>query len=335
MNDEELDNLMRLADPAQTTQDLRSEAQIRQELDRITARGISSRKVPARYTWPWLVVPGVIAAVLAVALFVQVWNPLGAATSAAATPPLLPLTPTSAGIGDVMDRALSQLAKSNDSEPERQALYEGWYLQTEVSESGSSTSVVSPQEMELVWTPELSATLTVTAGRSYVPSDGETVAPADGLAPNPGDVIQKQEFAAGDAPVLFRQPPPDSIDEMRGYLEDATGIGANANVLGYVDAIRILLSEWTPSAQQMASILGVLRPFEELEVAGEVTDRLGRPGVAIRVSSDANPHFQYLFIVSTESGRIIALESIYMGGLAELDLPTPCVTDYIAWKHDQ
>lgn len=335
MNDEELDNLMRRVDPAQTTQDLRLESEILRDLIHITKPETSAPQVHTRYAWPWLAVPGIIAAVLAVAVFVQVWNPLGAVHSAAATPPLLTLTPTSLDLEDVMGRALSQLSTSNDREAERQAHYEGWYLQTEVGESGESTSVVTPQQMELVWTPELSGTLKVTAGSSYVPSEGETVAPADGLAPTPGEVIQMQDFAAGDMPVLFRGPPPDSADEMRTYLEEAAGIGPGANVLGYLDAVRVLLSEWTPSAQQMSSILTVLRAFgDELEVAGEVTDRLGRPGIAVRVSSETSSHFQYLLIVSRDTGRIIALETIYLGGLAELDLPTPCVTDYIAWKHN-
>lgn len=335
MNDEELDNLMRLADPAQTSEDLRLESEIRQELNRITRPETSSPKIQTGYAWPWLVVPGLIAAVLAVAVFVQVWNPLGAVHSAVATPPLLTLTPTSMDLEDVMDRALSQLSTSNGGEPERRAHYEGWYLQTEVSESGATTSVVTPQKTEFVWTSELSGTLKVVSGRSYVPWEGETVAPADGLAPPPGEIIQQQEFPAGEMPVLFREPPPDSRDEMRTYLEETMGLGPDASVPGYLDAIRVLLSEWTPSAKQMASMLTILRSFgDELQVAGEVTDRLGRPGVAVRVNSDANPHFEYLLIVSRESGRIIALETIYLGGLTELDLPTPCVTDYIAWKNN-
>jgi hypothetical protein len=329
--DEDLAELMRRTDPARTLVDERTESDIQAELRRITGQPAPVHEARHRTRWPWLAVPAVAAAVVAVAVLVQMWNPFGQ-TASAATPPLLVLSRTSLSVGGAMDHALSQLTATSTRESERRARLEGWYLQTEVDAQGTSASVITPQEQELVWDEDLSGTITLTAGQSYLPTDGSPTATPGTSAPAPGTVLSDDVFPAGQMPVLFQTTPPSSAAEMKQYLATTIGIEISSDAVAYLRAIRILMSEWTLSPGQHAAILSTLVDLDGLEMAGGVTDRLGRPGIAFRATSPTSPQFENLFIISRETGSILALETIYLGGLPELVLPTPSVIDYTAWK---
>lgn len=331
MNDD-MAELMRRTDPARTVVDERTESEIRSELRRITQQPPAVLHGPrSRTRWPWLAVPAVAASVVALAVLVQMWNPFVQPVSAA-TPPLLVLSQSSLSVGEAVEQAVARLTATGAREAERRASLEGWYLQTEIDPQGTSTSVITPQDIELVWNEDLSGTITVTAGQSYLPTDGSPTAPPDLSASPPGTVLSSDVFPAGQMPVLFQTPPPASADEMKQYLATTTGIETDSDAVAYVDAIRMLLSEWTLSPGQQAAILSTLVDLDGIEVAGEVTDRLDRPGIAFRATSPTRPQFEYLLIVSLETGGILALEVIYLGGLSELVLPTPSVIEYTAWK---
>jgi hypothetical protein len=329
--DDDLIELMRQADPARTTAIDRYELEIRSELRRITQRSLAKQDLRTRTRWPWFAVPAVVVAVVVVAVLTQMWNP--PYPVAAATPPRLVRSRTSLDVGGAMDRALSQLTPIDSDEAQRCANLEGWYLQTEIGTGSQSASVVSPQEQELIWNEHLAGTITLTAGRSYVLAEGSPSAPCDANAPTPGTVLSRDTFPAGEMPVLFQTPPPSTAPEMRRYLAATLAIDFDADAVDYLSAVRVLMSEWTLSSAQQAAVLSTLRELDGLDVAGEVTDRLGRPGIAFRATSPNSPYFENLFIVSTETGRILALETLYLGGLSELaSVPAHSVIDYVAWK---
>lgn len=329
--DDDLARLMRRTDPARTLVDDRTEADIQSELRRIIAPRAAAHQPAPRTRWPWIALPTVAASVIALAVLFQMWNPFGQ-TATAATPPLLALSPTSLSVGDAMDQALAQLGATSTWETERRASLEGWYLQTEIDTQGRSASIITPQEQELVWNEDLSGTITLTAGRSYLSTEGLPSAPSDTSAPAAGTVLSREVFPAGQMPVLFQSPPPSSPAEMKQYLATTTGIEVDSDAVAYLRAVRILMSEWTLSPTQQAAILSTLVDLDGIELAGGVTDRLGRAGIAFRVSSPDSPQFENLFIISRDTGSILALETIYLGGLPELALPTPSVIDYTAWK---
>ena len=326
--DEDLAELMRRTDPARTRLGVRAESEIQAELLRITGSGISTR---TRTRWPWIAMPAVAAAVVTLVVLVQTWNPFGQPATAA-TPPLLALSQTSLTVGEAMDQALAQLRAMSTGETGRHASLEGWYLQTEIDTQGRSTSVITPQEQELVWNEDLSGRIILTAGRSYRPTDGLPSAASSAAAPAPGTVLSSEVFPAGQMPVLFQSLPPSSSVEMKQYLATTIGIDSDSDGVAYLRAVRILMSEWTLSPIQQAAILSTLVDLDGLEIAGEVTDRLGRAGIAFRVASPESPQFENLLIISRDTGTILALETIYLGGLPELALPTPSVIDYTAWK---
>lgn len=326
MNDRDFNDLLRRSDPAREVHDQRTDSEIHAAVAMITRRERPAGRVPS---WPWIALPA--AAVLVTLAFVvaNLWQP--SAPAAAATPVPLQISPTQERLGDVMNRVITLAhAQPQGGDRQRRASYEGWYLQTDV-ESDGSRSVIAPQEHSLTWTEALAGKLTVTAGEPYVLRGDEAV-PAPTTSSTPaGTVLVEDEYAEGQMPVLFTTPPPTDVEALRAYLAQGVG-GIPADAVGYLNAIRVFQSEWTPSAAVRSAMLELLRDSDALELAGEVTDRLGRPGYALRATSADSPHFEYVAVVSRESGSIIALETLYVGGLAELDVPDGSVIDYIAWK---
>jgi hypothetical protein len=311
---DDLARALQSLDPGATVTDTRSEEQIRADLEYVKT---APRRVTR--TWPRIAVPTVAAGAAIIAIVAGLLGPFGHPPGHAATPPMLALHPSNAALGDVVDRARSQLRNAG-GDAARRASFEGWYLQTEVEER---TTRISPQRHDVAWDADLSGVVTVTAGETY-PAESATD------APEPGSVIQHDEFQAGQMPVLFTSEPPETAAGMREYLALALGAPATDSV-AYLSAARVLLSEWTLSGDQHAALLEGLTRLPRIQVAGDVVDRLGRPGVALRVTSSTNQHFEYLAILSAESGELIAVETIYLGGLDELRVESPCVTDYIAW----
>ena len=326
LEDDDLGELMRRANPVTSAIDERTEAELVADLSRVLDGRRAARRAPSR--WPWLFVPTAVVAVVLLALVVQSIAPLSPAPKVtAATPPLLEIAPTSQTFGDAMDTALAQLAETPEVvTPGRGAAFEGWYIQTSVDDDGGSVSFIAPERQELTWNADLSGSIRVTAGAAYSPDGGDV------NAPTAGTVLNEQSFAAGETPVLFAVEPPSTVDEMRAYLASTNAMSAQADAVDYLDTIRTFLSEWTPTAAQESALLGVIRSLDGVDIAGEVTDRLGREGIAFRAISATAPEFEKLLILDRTTGRILALETIYVGGIAELDIPTPAVVDYIAWE---
>lgn len=327
MNDDDFEAALRRADPARETRDERTEEQRRAALAAIVSapRG---RRLPRRArVRPAFALAAAAAAVVAGVVGIQLWHP--AATAHAATPPLLDITPVDATVEEVLDDAVARLDAAPDAGPRRGSSTEGWYIQIDVGESESS-SVISPQRREYTWNDDLSGRVLVTAGESYSVVDGVPAPPDDPTAPEPGTVLVEEEFAAGDAPVSLRNPPSTEADELRTRLAVYTGTPPRT-AGSVVSALRSLLDEWTLGPRENAALLELLREHaDDLTVAGEVVDRLGRPGIALRSSDRA--HFDTLLILSAETGAPLALETIYVGGLDELDLEPPSVVEYILWR---
>lgn len=315
MNDG-LARAMHSLDPGVTVTDTRTETEILADLARVKT---IPRRMPVR-SWPWITGPFVAGGAAIIAIVAGLLGPLGHTPGYAATPPMLDIHPTPTNLGEVVDRAASQLLSAG-GDAARRASFEGWYLQTNVEDQ---TTRISPQRHDVVWNVDLSGLIKLSAGETYA-ADGSTD------VPEPGSVIQYDEYSAGQMPVLFTREPPSTADEMSEYLAPALGAPAT-DAVAYLSAVRVLLSEWTLSGEQHAALLDGLARLPRVQVAGEVVDRLARAGVALRVTSSASPHFEYLAILSTETGKIIAIETIYLGGLDELQVGSPSVTDYIAWK---
>lgn len=324
MNDDEFDDLMRRSDPARHVRDTRTDQQINAAVALVTRE----QQLPSTTRrWPWIALPAAAVLVALTLLVINLWQPNVAAS--AATPIPLRISPAQERLGEVMSQAIALTHAEPQGASERRASYEGWYLQTDV-EAGESRSVIAPQEHSLKWNEDFSGELIVTAGTPYIVRRDVTAPAPETVSVPAGTVLLHDSYAAGQMPVMFTTPP-EHAASLREYL--AVGIGVTPSTAAeYLNAIRILQSEWTPSASVRGAMLELLRSDESLELAGEVVDRLGRAGYALRVTSPTSPQFEYIAVVSRLDGSIIAVETIYAGGLDELDVPVGSVVDYIAWK---
>lgn len=325
MDDDDFSELMRRADPAQDIHDSRNEADFQEDLADVYARASSAR----RQRRLWVALPAAAATVATLIAF-QLWSG-GNAHAHAATPPLLKMAAVAENPEQVLTRAKQSLNESPGVPAGRRAESEGWYINTELDTSGEPVSVVAPQRRIAQWESDLSGRILVTAGEAYLPKDGRQYPPPPGTAPTPGTVLSDERYPAGQMPLVFPGEPPTTADRMRAYLE-AGGASPSYGAVSYIDSVRTLLDEWTLNDAQQAAVLEVLLGLDEVEVAGNTNDRLDRQSTAIRVRSAASPHLEYLLLIQRDTGRIGALETIYLGGLTELDLPVPSVTAYISWR---
>jgi hypothetical protein len=132
--------------------------------------------------------------------------------------------------------------------------------------------------------------------------------------------------------IRFVESPPFSSQEMAAYLANAAGIADMTDPVQVLDSITSLLSEWTLTPMQEAAILKTLSGTNGLEQLGTVSDRLGRPGIAFRAASPTDTHYVDVLVLSRQTGSILSIEKVYLGGVAELKLSAPAVVAYTAWK---
>ncbi|KQP00317.1 hypothetical protein [Leifsonia sp. Leaf264] len=330
MNDLELETMMRQADPATTPVNAGLDAHAESALLRII--GSPRTAAQPRPHRRWVTSAMLLGAFIIAAVLIQTTFPFAQApTAAAATPPLLEMTPTSETLSDVIRNSETVATRGGSAMGSvRGTKYQGWFLDATVDDQ-ATTAFISPQVTELRWDADRSGRLTVTAGRAYTVADpSKTEVPNAADAPEEGTVLRDEEYAAGSLPVLFPGDLPTDAASLNAVIRSVAP--ADPDGYDYLDTAKALLNEWTLSGAQQSTIIGTLGQYEGVEVAGRVVDRMGRPGVALRVPSTHNPNFESLVVINDATGQIGAIETIYLGGLPDLDIPAPAVTSYTLWN---
>jgi hypothetical protein len=336
-DDLDLERLMRAADPARTPADapltLRAEA----DLARITA-GRESARPDIRRPWTrrWFAIPAVAFLVLMIFAVVNVLPIDGQVDRAeAGTPPILTPKGESVPTGEAMAKAIRQLGEATRASdiPRRESEFQAWYVNTEVGAPGESSSTVSPRNTEIHWKEDLSGSQLITVGRPFSAVDGTTEVPLEAAAGKEGDVVRDESFSRGRLVVSFRDPAPVDPVAMRDYLVENGGVVDATDPVELLDAVAELMNFWTLTPAQHSAILQMLSTMPGVESYGNVEDRLGRAGFAFRLTSpEPDAHFYSLLVVDAETGRILSLETIYLGGIAELSIAPPAVIRYLAWR---
>jgi len=224
-----------------------------------------------------------------------------------------------------MQNAVAQLERADTStaEPTRASHFEAWYADTHVG--GSGNALVSPREQRVHWNADLSGSLLVTAGVAYYPDRPNAIAA--------GTVLRDEKFGTGRMGILYDVPPPTDAAAMRDYLVLHSGLADSTDPVHMLDAVAELLGEWTLPPKQESAILLMLASMSGIESLGYVDDRLGRAGLAFRATSPTpDASFESVLVVSADSGRILSLETVYLGGLDDLDAVPGSVVRYVAWK---
>jgi len=332
MRDDELDAILRsLGGP---TADPNAPLSLRavQDLDRIVG-GERVGRASRRHISPrWIALPVVAFAAIVATLIGQQVLPVGPAgivdVAQAATPSLLEVSGPALDYEYVMSRALKKLGGVT-AEPQRRTSYEAWYVTTTIDGGEQTYSYVSPQDITVNWNPDLSGQLSVVAAESLVPG-GKVDLPVDPIPA--GTVVQEDKFEAGQMGILFQEIPPTDPSSVVDYLAAGAGVADTGDAVQMMDAVGLLLNEWTLSPEQHSAIIQALASVNGIVSLGDVEDRLGRPGWAFTARSPSDARFEDVFVISKSTGQIASIEKVYLGGVEDYDFAAPAVVSYVAWK---
>lgn len=264
---------------------------------------------------------GGILATLGVAAVVAV-SSVHQAPAMAATPALLVSTPVSTSASEL----LGTFAESRRGSGQRSSAIrtQTWSLDTTIAADGSIvSSSVEPYWNETTVEPDGTVRVRITAAAPFPGQD------AAGF-PAPGTVIGEESFAPGTYDQPYPDPVPTDAALVGDYLRQVSGL----DTLTGGDAIReiaAILSSVVLTPDQEAALLQFLGSLPGLTVSGDVTDRLGREGIAF-LANDRDPGvLEDVLVVSALTGRILAAETVYVGDGRD-DITAPAVISYTAWQ---
>jgi hypothetical protein len=343
LTDDLFETLIREADPATTPRGLEPTAadwaRLRRMLDtaapsparptpprpireRITALRRRARaslplRIALRAAWA---VP-VLAAILAIGLAI---GPITAAPAYAVTPPALVAQPIAQTADEVLATSIAALQAAPTRPASRDAQVVRWALR----DDGKPDPVITPVWQKWVWDTDGTGHLESTTGAPYsVTTDGKIVAPA-GHAPKEGPPAELPRQSAAQ----YFVEPPAVPDALRAYIAQRIKLSAEADGMTIWGAISAIRDEWSLNPAQQAAALQLLRDAGGVSVLGTVSDRLGRPGIALKVTSAKRPQFTATVVLDATTHEIIAADTIYAGGSTmKLDVAPGSVIEYKAW----
>lgn len=255
---------------------------------------------------------------------------LGSQHVYAATPALLKVSAMHQTAQDLLTTLGDQLIAKQDR-PQRNGFtikVQAWTLQ--VNDDGKATStVIVPEEYAIAVSRDGSRRQRVT---SAGPQNSDGSSASSDAGPPPGHLLWEESWKPGDYKPLFADPAPLDAAKYEKYFGAVIGTGNLPNAAAAaIQEVTDLLLEQKLSSRQEGALLQYLAGLPDLKTAGEVTDRLGRDGIAFTAKNPDRPEYESQIIVSPESGRILATETIYTGH-TRTDIASPSVVGYYAWK---
>ncbi|WP_460105251.1 CU044_5270 family protein [Streptomyces sp. YKOK-J1] len=332
--------LLRRADPvpdddprfADGPLDARAEQRLRRLLDgprpRRRARPLqTSRGRAARTRLVWGL--AACAVVLVIAGNAVLGDP---ATPRAVAAPL-PLT-VRAGSAPVPLRDLVPLADAaaaaGSPRPRKGTHVQSWSL----GMSDSGPPVTLPEERVVRWRADASHTELVVATDPRQP--GRPVLTDEGGEPHlvsDGQVISRTTYPPmwSDAPP--EAAPPHTAARLRAYLTEIARPPADRgtaplSTAELLDAVDELLDHWTLGPRESAALVRLFAATGGLRPAGEVTDRLGRPGHAYVYDARGA---RRMLILEPRTGAVLGMEETFTEDAPEYGVRAGAVMSYSAW----
>jgi hypothetical protein len=320
------DDELREANPLSSRRASPLSPRAKQELSELLASASAPATQPRRRALPTIgfAAAASIAMIVAVVFAFTNFGQAGQA-SVAALPPLV-TTPLGDELGEVLaglsERASAQTPPATRTQTIR---VETWSVQVD-ADAPVSPYYVQPEEVEKVWEPDRSGTW-----RSWAGDIRYGAPPSGGSAVDPGTALRDDRYAPGEFPLSFPEAPPDDVLELDSYLRSVGHLPSRPEAIEYFWAIEAMRFEWSLTGTQTAATLDLLAELPEVTLAGTVTDRLGREGIAIATDRASGTHRMFL-IFSSETGLLLSAESVYLGGIPDNALEYPTVLNYSAWK---
>ncbi|WP_309102701.1 hypothetical protein [Microbacterium sp.] len=326
MNDDELDEKLRLLNPASTPSGAPLTARQLAVRERIIATPVRRRTLvlAAAITAP------VAALSVIVTMLFAVLGPVGQQPAVAYGPAPLSYSESPLTAEEAIRMAQNHLAEAVSPvppAPQRAAQSTSWRLV--VSDQGEPQEVtfIEPIVTELSWQADLSGVRRVTAGETYT-ADGDQ-ALASGL--KPGTLIDETHFAAGEYPAILQDAALLDEERIRGLLNEYAPLAAGAPAGDAFWAVLDVFGEWTLTNEQHARFLGALLDYPNLKVLGTTQDRLGRDVLGLQASM-STPGETATLLLSTTTGRIVGIETSVTSAEHPLAVPKGTVIAYILWK---
>ncbi|MEV5880232.1 CU044_5270 family protein [Streptomyces sp. NPDC052101] len=196
--------------------------------------------------------------------------------------------------------------------------------------SDDKAPVTLPEERVVRWNPDDSHTEVVVATDPRHP--GRPVLTDEGDEPRlvaDGHVRCRTTYPPSwsDAPPEAR--PPHDPAALRAYLAETARTGTGGlSTSELLDSVQELLDHWTLGAAESAALVGVLKDAKGLRPAGQVTDRLGRPGQAYVYDV---PGERRMLILDPRTGAVLGLESAFTADDRRYGVKAGDVMEYSAW----
>lgn len=322
---DELERRIRAANPDPTNRHMPLSERAERELTLLlaTPRDLSAAKpLPKRWV---TIMAATIVAVVAILLTVGLPNLLSPRPAAASTPPILETTPVAGSPVFVLER-LSELARTSPAET-RSADIAAETWSAELTPTTHKVTFVQPRDIVRTRENDKSGSVIIRAGQVRWGMVGEGEKPAI-----PGTQLERFDYGPGAFPMLFPVPPPTDPAALSDYLAKYLGVDASAGTGELFRAVQDLRNEWELDGSQSAALLNLLAERNDIEVLGNVTDRLGRAGTALATDSRMGGAFRDILIFATATARLLSAEEVYLGGIPDIQLTPPIVMNYIAWK---
>ncbi len=330
LDDDQISRLMVNIDPAVTPLGAELTAAQRSLLERLKTGDdhVTLPRSGGRRWWGAGVTSAVIAACAVLALVI-VPNLIHSPRAAALTPLPLTYAQPSQTAEQVLAMAKTQLAESTGPEtPLRAAEYIGWYLQVDNLPDGTSRVAISPQDTTFTWAEDRSGHHLIVAGEPYWADDATGNVPAS-EAPPAGEVLSETTYGVGEFDIPSTDAPGTSPDDM---LKTLTGVGLppDADTFALIETTQRLLTLWTLTTEQHATLLQLILQREGVTVLGETTDRLGRDVIGVAATASSGSGLQDTLLISADTGRIVGVETTRVTSSGSL--PAGSVVAYTVWK---
>jgi len=327
---DELERRIREANPRPIRRETPLSPRAEQELATLLATPAAESPARALRTRPRYAISllsGMVAA-LVVGVLIVTGNIIPDPPASATGLPLLEETPVDGTINEVIDRLIMSARKNpaEKSSSTHRISYEAWSANITVGEDASVDVFVQPQEVERVWSDDLSGHIVMRAGAVTMGVQPEGDSPFE-----PGDIIDDGKFGPGEYPVLFPEEPPSTASELRAYIAGVLGLTDSSTAGDWFKAVQDLRTDWPLTPAQNVATLELISALPGVTAAA-VTDRVGRHGIALQTETRGGGKFRDLLIFDTVTGLLNSAEDVYLGGLDDINLPPMTVLNYTAWK---
>ncbi|MFF7355938.1 CU044_5270 family protein [Streptomyces filipinensis] len=200
--------------------------------------------------------------------------------------------------------------------------------------SDDKPPVTLPEERVVRWRADASHTELVVATDPRSP--GRPVLTDEGGAPRlvaDGHVLSRTSYPPSWSDAPPEAPPPHTAAALRAYLTEVARPGvhrdpAALSTAELFDAVGELLDHWTLGARESAALVRVFAQAHGLRPAGQVTDRLGRPGQAYVYDAGAVRH---MLVLEPRTGRVLGMEATFLRNDPEYGVKAGDVMGYSAW----